>query len=123
MATESKANKNATTTCIVQVVRLVNLELLKLATHETLNTDWSVLGCCCPFVIVWTIQYIFFLNIFSGTPLIPTCSHLSPPILKKNSQILDAFQMSEQSICYGLVPNHLFVWDRNTQYQNVQEAT
>ena len=40
MATESKANKNATATCIVQVVRLISIELLKLATHETLNTDW-----------------------------------------------------------------------------------
>ena len=40
MATESKANKNATATCIVQVVRLISLELLKLATQDTLNTDW-----------------------------------------------------------------------------------
>ena len=40
MATESKANKNATATCIVQVVRLISLKLLKLVTHETLNTDW-----------------------------------------------------------------------------------
>ena len=41
MATESKANKNVTATCIVQVVRLISLKLLKLATHETLNTDWE----------------------------------------------------------------------------------
>ena len=42
MATESKANKNAMATCIVQVVRLISLKLLKLATHETLNTDWGL---------------------------------------------------------------------------------
>ena len=45
MATESKANKNATATCIVQVVRLISLKLLKLATHETLNTDWALHSC------------------------------------------------------------------------------
>ena len=41
MATESKANKNVRATCIVQVVRLISLNWLKLATHETLNTDWA----------------------------------------------------------------------------------
>ena len=45
MATESKANKNATATCIVQVVRLISLKLLKLATHETPNTDWHTPTC------------------------------------------------------------------------------
>ena len=35
MATESKANKYATPTCIVQVVGLICLRLLKLATQET----------------------------------------------------------------------------------------
>ena len=44
MATESKANKNVTATCIVQVVRLISLKLLKLATHETLNADWGTSG-------------------------------------------------------------------------------
>ena len=47
MATESKANKNATATCIVQVVRLISLKLLKLATHETLNTDWCQIFPTC----------------------------------------------------------------------------
>ena len=42
MANESKGNKNATATCIVQVMRLISLKLLKLATHEALNTDWGI---------------------------------------------------------------------------------
>ena len=48
MATESKTNKNAIATCIVQVVRLISLKLLKLATHETLNTDWPIVTCLQP---------------------------------------------------------------------------
>ena len=41
---------------------------------------------------------------------------------KKNSQTLDAFQMSEWFICYCLWPNRLFVWVRNAWYWIIQEA-
>ena len=48
-----KANKNATATCIVQVVQLpvlcrlcISLKLLKSAIHETLNTDWELYLFC-----------------------------------------------------------------------------
>ena len=40
MALKVKKIKNVTATCIVQVVQLISLKLLKLATHETLSTDW-----------------------------------------------------------------------------------
>ena len=60
MATKSKANKNMTVTFIVQVVQLISLKLLKLVTHETLNTDWSK-----PYKLrVCNANRIYFPNIF-----------------------------------------------------------
>ena len=47
----------------------------------------SIIGHFGPIVIAYLFgqfgTFFFFQNQFSGMPLIPTCSHQSPPILKK----------------------------------------